>query len=54
MHNLACLYQSGTGVDVSGMAGAGAAGGIGGALHAWIGGKLVKVWGGKGGGIALC
>jgi glycerate kinase len=43
MDHLARLYAQQTGVDLVHVAGSGAAGGIGGALHAWLGAKLVKV-----------
>jgi glycerate kinase len=43
MDHLARLYAQQTAVDLVHVAGSGAAGGIGGALHAWLGAKLVKV-----------
>ena len=41
MENMAASILSRTGTDVSGMKGAGAAGGLGGALHACLGARLV-------------
>ncbi|MEA2113960.1 MAG: glycerate kinase, partial [Thermodesulfobacteriota bacterium] len=42
LHNLAGLIQKDMGIDVSNMPGAGAAGGLGGGLHAFLGAKLCK------------
>lgn len=41
MANLAGVIQRHTGIDINGMPGAGAAGGLGGALHAFLGASLV-------------
>lgn len=43
MDHLGRLYAEQTGIDLVHVAGSGAAGGIGGALHAWMGAKLTKV-----------